>query len=86
MRDRWLALYGALTTILSISFGAFMQELLVIRLFSSEAPSVTPGNIQRAQTWQNYTGGGDGGFISGLNLILLQQFLLKPRQVVQHLW
>ena len=56
MSDRGLVLDGALATTLSVAFGAFTQELLVHGLFSSEAPSVTPGNIQGAQTWQNYTG------------------------------
>ena len=84
MSDRWLALYGALVTILCIPFGAFTQELLVIRLFSSEAPSITPGNIQRAQTWQNYTGN-LGVIDSELGLIFLQQLLLKPRQSGHHL-
>ena len=78
MSDRWLALYGALITILCLSFGTFVQEVLVIRLFSSEAPSIMPGSIQRAQTWQNYTGNRAG--INGeLNLILLQKLLLRPR-------
>ena len=72
MSDRWLALYGALVTILCIAFGAFTQELLVIRLFSSEAPSITPGNIQRAQTWQNFTGN-PAGINGELNLILPQR-------------
>ena len=85
MSDRWLALYGALVTILCIAFGAFTQELLVIRPFSSEAPSITPGNIQRAQTWQNYTGSPD--VIEGdLKLILPQRMLLKLRQAGNHIW
>ena len=69
MSDRWLVLYGALVTILCITFGAFTQELLVIRLFSSEAPSITPGNIQRTQTWQDYSGN-LAGINRELNLIL----------------
>ena len=72
MSDRWLALYGALVTILCVAFGAFTQELLVIRLFSSEAPSITPGNLQCAQTWQSYTGT-TAGINGELDLILPQR-------------
>ena len=83
--NRWLALYGALVTILCIAFGTFTQQLLVIRLFSSQAPSIAPGNIQRAQTWQNFSGN-PAGVNGNLILILPQRLLLKHRQVGHHLW
>jgi hypothetical protein len=54
----YLAYFGALVTILSLAFGTFTQQLISYSMYPipSSHADLLPGNIPRAETWQNFTG------------------------------
>jgi hypothetical protein len=54
----YLAYLGAHVTILSLAFGTFTQQLISYRMspIPASQADLLPGNIPRAETWQEFTG------------------------------
>ena len=69
MNARLLACFGALLTIVSLAFSAFTQQLVTYDLQVPAAPDspLSPGNIARVETYDQFQGNPAEGGVSGIN-------------------
>ncbi|KIV83869.1 hypothetical protein PV11_05858 [Exophiala sideris] len=53
---RYLAHFGAIITILSLAVGTFNQQLISYSQYPTNTPSLQPGNLPRAEVWNDFEG------------------------------